>query len=252
VVEEPTAASIAEGATRSLSSHLTFDTPGIYRFHVVAALGTFAGISITKQLPPAQQPVPSLTVLANPGIRSVADYECQITNLVGSVTTFAQDFSDAEMEMLSGQSYQWTVTGATIQGGATSAQVRVKMPDQPGATVAITLRVSLPNGAVLTDTESFTTISGQAAGLQQMMCEISHLIARSPLKPDGPDPGPDRTVQINPSDIAAIHDAATNIVTAAISALKANEVVTPAPGVRSMPAAKMAAHTADVSVSTVD
>jgi len=132
--------------------------------------------------------------------------------------------------------FQWTVTGAAIQGSATSQQVQVKLPDQVGAAVTLNVKVSLPDGATTTGTYSFQTISTFAADIEQMACKFAHTLFATPLKlkPDNPDPWPDIVAQINPADLVAIRDAAASMVNVANAALKANAPITLAPGVPSV------------------
>jgi hypothetical protein len=241
VIQEAGFTSLAEGGARSLSSGLAFSTAGSHRIGAVAALGTFGGISITKQLPPegaTQSPTVSVMVFPDRAIRTVTTGQCEITNCAGSTVRFTTGVGD----MGSGATYQWTVAGGTISSGASSPEVEVKLPDQANVNVTIDVRVSLPNGAFSTGSYTFATISNEAAGIERTLCQLRHIMFQPPfmVNPIGPDPGPDNIAHINPADIAALRDAASSVVNAAAVAMRINAPMVLGPGIRSILADKLA------------
>jgi hypothetical protein len=248
VAKEASLTSIAEGAARQLSSHLSFHLSGTHHVGVVALLGTFGGIQVTKQLPPegnTQHPTADVVVFAERNIRAVTHSTCESTNTVGELVTFTAAASD----MGAGAHYQWTVTGGAIQGSSTASQIDVKLPAQVGASVTVSLKVSLPDGAFSTGSYSFQTVSQEAAGIQYVLCELSHIMTKQPIKFDPGDPAIVNAVtQINPGDLTAIRDVAANVVTAANAALKTNAPLTLSPGVRSTLADKLSAQVAKAGV----
>jgi hypothetical protein len=237
--EEATPASIAEGAAHSYAPHISFNKSGVHHVKIVAYLGTFAGISITKLLPPegkTQSDTADVLVFSDRDIRVTGLGQCQVSNAVGNSIILTCDTSD----MGPNPSFAWTVTGATVVSGANSNGFNIQLPSQAGVTVNVKVKVTIPNGAYSTGEYSFQTISEQAAGFEQVLCQISHLIFRAPFwyDPGYPDPGPEKVISIDPGDLVSIRDVATKLASVADAAAKSKEALLFAPGVRSNVAAK--------------
>ena len=229
-VQEPADTSIAEGGARSLAGNLTFAAAGNHKIAAVASLGTFQGVAITKFLPPegtTQSPSGSADIVVDRLIDFDADYTCEVGNVAGAELTYSVRIDD----MGPGLTYQWTVTGASLVLGATSQQVSVKLPAQAGASVTLGVRVTRPDGGFSTGSYTFATITSQAAGLEQLMCEIAHIITVPPFQTNPGDPGPAIPRVVNPGDIAALASAAEKLATAANAAslTGAPLVLSPAP-----------------------
>ncbi len=232
--EEAASASIAEGAAHAYAPHISFHSAGVHHVKIVAFLGTFAGIAITKLLPPegnTQSDTADVLVFADRDIRVYGLSQCEVSNVVGHSITLTCSTSD----MGANPSFAWSVTGATVVGGANSNGFYIQLPSQAGATVDVKVKVTLPDGAYSKGDYSFQVISEQAAGFEQVLCEISHLIFRAPLwyDPGYPDPGPEKVIQVDPGDLASIRDVATKLASVADAAAKSKEPLLFAPGVRS-------------------
>ncbi|WP_124665380.1 hypothetical protein [Burkholderia sp. Bp8998] len=244
LAEEGGANAIDQGSTRTLNSQLVFDSAGSHTVRVFADLGVHSGIHVVKQLPvegSTQTPIQTELVLDHRNIRSVTDTQCQVTNQAGTQASFTVDTAD----MGSGLTYQWTASGgASPVGNATSSIFTVQLPAAVGDAVTIGVRVTRPDGVFTTGQDTFTTISAQAAGLQEVLCEIEHILTKAPFSgiPIGPDPGPDGGViapdpaviaSLGPTALASLRTAAAGVVTAVDAAIKTNATVVMRPGIRS-------------------
>jgi hypothetical protein len=230
-VQEAAPATLAEGGTRSLAGHLAFPGAGNHKIGVIASLGTVAGMAITKFLPPetsAQLPSRSVVIVGERLIDADAQTICQVSNMAGEVGRFSVRVDD----MGAGLSFAWTATGALIVSGATSQEVQVQLPAQPGASVTLSVTVKRPDGGLSTGSYTFATITSMAAALEQMICEISHVITQPPFQTKPGDPGPDRGRIANPGDIATLAAAAAQLSQAANAAVKAGTAVTLSPVAR--------------------
>lgn len=159
LVEDPAPKTIAEGDTRSLSDSLSFVDAGAHQIFVVA-LVTVAGFSSIKQLPPrsaSQSVEEQVVVIQGLNIWTVADVNCYIGNRMGVTAWFVSNAADVATG--SGVwsallTYKWVATGAIIQSGENEAQVTVKMPDEAGTAVTLTVKVTLPDGGLMMGTIS--------------------------------------------------------------------------------------------------
>jgi hypothetical protein len=232
-VQEVALTTLAEGGTRSLAGHLAFPGAGNHKIGVIASLGTVmgTGMAITKFLPPetsAQLPSGSVVIVGERLIDADAQTICQVSNMAGEVGRFSVRVDD----MGTGLSFAWTATGALIVSGATSQEVQVQLPAQPGASVTLSVTVKRPDGGLSTGSYTFATITSMAAALEQMICEISHVITQPPFQTKPGDPGPDRGRIANPGDIATLAAAAAQLSQAANAAVKAGTAVTLSPVAR--------------------
>jgi hypothetical protein len=234
LAEEAAATSIAESAAHSYAPHISFSGPGVHHVKIVAYLGTFAGIQITKLLPPegsTQSDTADVLVFAARDIRVVGLGQCEVSNVAGHSITLTCATSD----MGSNPAFAWTVTGATVVSGANSSGFDIQLPNQAGATADVKVKVTLPDGAYSTGEYSFETISAEAAGFEQVLCQISHMIFRQPFwyDPGYPDPGPEKVIRVDPGDMVAIRDVASRLASVADAASKSKEAILFAPGVKS-------------------
>jgi hypothetical protein len=224
-VKEVSPVPIAEGAARTLTGDLFFQSQGNRKIGVVASLGTFAGVAITKFLPAADANETSTGSVIIVGQRLIdADLEttCQIPNVVGGLANFSVRVDD----MGSGLTYAWKATGAVITGGATSNQVSVQLPAQAGASVTLSVLVTRPDGGFSSGNYTFVTITPMAADMEHVLCEISHILTKAPFQTSPGDPGPDGGRVLNPGDLATLAGVAAQLSRAADGAAKAGAAIT--------------------------
>jgi hypothetical protein len=224
-VHEAAAASLAEGATRAINGNLSFASPGHPSIAGVAMLTAHGGVQVTKFLPPegaTQSPSTAVTIVNDRIIDVVTSTTCQITNVAGGQATFKVEVAD----MGSGLQFHWTVTGATVLSGAGTQQITVQLPAAVGASYTLAVTVTRPDGGSSGGSMTLQTISSFAAGLEQVMCEISHIMTQPPFQLNPGDPGPDGQRVVNPGDIAALGNAAAAVVNAANAAAKLGTPVT--------------------------
>lgn len=231
-VHDPAAASIAAGGSRSLSGELTFNTLGSHTIAAVAVFPPFAGMTLTRFLPPqnaTDNPDGSVLIVGAREIDAVTTVTCEVVNVVGGKATYSVGVSD----MGTGLTFQWTATGATILSGATTQQVQVQLPAQPGVNYTLGVTVTRPDGGVSSGSATFQTITTLAAGLAHMICEIGHILTQPPFQTSPGDPGPDQGIIVNPEEIAALAAAAQGLTTAANAATASlqagNQLVLSAP-----------------------
>jgi hypothetical protein len=230
-VQEAATTPLGEGAARSLAGHLSFASVGNHKIGLVASLGTVAGMTITKFLPPedsAESPSGSVVIVGERLIDADTQTVCQVPNIAGEVSRFSVRVDD----MGAGLTFAWTATGASIVSGATSQQVDVQLPAQAGASVTLGVTVKRPDGGVASGSYTFQTITSMAAALVQMICEISHIITQPPFQTNPGDPGPESGRVINPGDIASLAAAAERLSQTAAAASKAGSVLTLSPVAR--------------------
>jgi len=111
-------------------------------------------------------------------------------------------------------------SGTTIVGDSKSQVVQVKLPAQVGATVTLTVTVTRPDGGHSGGSCTFKTVSQMAAGLQQVMCEISQIITKAPFQIDPSDPAPDGSRVIDPGEILTVANAAAKLAETANAAAR--------------------------------
>jgi hypothetical protein len=223
-VGETGTTSIAEGSQRQLNGQLVYANPGNHPVAVRVSLGTFATIDITKVLPPESgNPASSgsVTVFNHRVIRAVrsSGQQCAVTGIAGGTTQFSVDTGD----LGGGLAYHWSVSAGTLDN-ATTATPTVHWPATVGTAVTVSVVVTRPDGSFSSGSDSYTTISAEAAGLEQVLCQISHMQIFQHMFPFQylPDPGPEQYAKVTPADLGALHDAAARLSEAAGVAMKAN------------------------------
>ena len=150
---------------------------------------------------------------------------CQVPIIAGEISRFSVRVDD----MGTGLTFAWTATGASIVSGATSQQVEVQLPAQAGASVTLGVTVKRPDGGMSSGSYTFQTITSMAAALEQVICEISHIITQPPFQTNPGDPGPGGRV-VNPGDIASLAAAAERLSQTASAVSKAAAPLEPVAG----------------------
>jgi hypothetical protein len=105
----------------------------------------------------------------------------------------------------------------------------VQLPPQAGASVTLSVTVKRPDGGVSSGSYTFTTITTTAAGLEEVLCQISHILTQGPFQTKPGDPGPEAGVVLNPGDIASLASIAAQLTTATGAAAKLGGAVTLTP-----------------------
>ena len=224
-VQEANPASLAEGAARTLSGTLSFAVPGNHQIGGIVTLRTLANVPVVKFLPPegnTQSASGIVTILMERDIGPVTHGACDVTNVVGAQTSYNVDVKDMGPNLV----FAWKVTGAPIVSGATSQTVVVQLPAQPGASVTLSVTVTRPDGGMSTGSTTVLTITAMAAGLETVLCELSHILTKAPFQIDRGDPGPDISRIVNPGDIATLAASALSLSNIAGAAAKLGTPIT--------------------------
>jgi hypothetical protein len=229
-VTDASAASILAGASRSLAGSLSFPEIGNHRIATVVQFPPFAGMTLTRFLPPqsaADNPDGSVVIVGPRVISAVTDAVCEVVNVAGGTASFSVDVAD----MGTGLTFQWTASGATIVQGATTQQVQVKMPAQAGVNFTLGVTVRRPDGGVSSGSETLPTLTSFGAGLAYMLCEIRQVLTQPSLMGNPGDPDPNGII-VDPEEIAALAAAAQDLTlaanTAAAAARAGSQVIIPA------------------------
>ena len=226
-VRDNAAKSIPAAGNRALNGALTFATSGVHKIATVVTFPPFAGMTLTRFLPPqtaAQSADGGVTIVEARVISPVIGAVCEIPNVMGSTGNYSVDVSD----MGTGLAFHWTISGATILSGAGTSQIAVTLPAQAGASFTLGVTVTRPDGGTSSGSGTFTTITPFAASLEHMICEISQVMTAPPFQNNPGDPGPggepDQGIIVNPEQLAALVSAveglssAVNTASAAVKA----------------------------------
>jgi hypothetical protein len=228
---ETTETAIAQGASRGVDAEFTFHAAQMANFTAAADLGTVAGIPMIKTLPPASSKEHVHTKVWVLPLLDITPYrpqfggnECQPYNEAGVDERFTVDTTALGSGTFT---FDWTVTPNLPHSGGNTAVFDVTLPDDTGASVELSVRVTSSGGCTTTGSLSFQTISQEQAAFEEVMCRIQHTKLYAHLYPWEilPDPAtvvrsPDRSYIPTAEDLNGIRELAEKLVTAADTALK--------------------------------
>ena len=150
--------------------------------------------------------------------------QCQPYNEAGQLENFSVDTTPLGTGPFT---YKWTVSPALEHTPANQDVFGITLPDEVGASVELTVRVTTGAGCSTTGSMTFQTISQEQAAFQEVLCRIQHTKLYAHLYPwqITPDPetivqAPDRTYVPTAEELSGIRDLAASLVAAAETALE--------------------------------
>lgn len=220
--KESSAQTIAENGERTFNGTLSFAQIGGHKLGAVVSLGTWGGMEIVKFLPAesgTQSASGNVVVVGERLIDAVHGSVCEVSNVAGGQARYTVRVDDMGANL----KYHWEVTGATLVSDASAQQIQIQLPPSAGASYTLKVTVTRPDGGFSSGSDTFQTITSEAAAIQQIICKIGHIYTKAPVFTDPGYPPIDQNRVITPEEISQIGTLATQLGAVATSAAKAGK-----------------------------